>query len=305
MQAVSVGLSMRLAIVAVAVAAVAACSSREDRFAPSASVTPSPAVGRSPTAAHDAAPATATVPAAAHDAGSTATGGLDAALAGDPAAAGDPGDRPDAVVAEAFHGHPPALPMLSADGKLAAIDLSMGLGLSSYSTYEVGLLDSAGAFVERIAVVDHALATAMARDGGRPDGTPAMAIPKPRLAKAAAAVMRRLAGFTPFAGTVDLEAIERAGGNLAVGDATLSFHADEATGLALRLTGANGAVVRRDRVPVRRRQFTDRDGGRCGGQPRLIGVWWDPARHRALLEINFPGHDSCVDEPLLWLLWPS
>ncbi len=63
--------------------------------------------------------------------------------------------------------------------------------------------------------------------------------------------------------------------------------------MAIRLRGG----------PTRPPQYTDREGGRCGGQPRLAGVWWDPPRHRALLRVIFPGRDRCEDEPALWLVW--
>jgi hypothetical protein len=291
---------MSVGTAVVAVAAVAACKAQDPQVAPPPAVAPGPA------ATFDAMPATvpATVPATAIDARPAATERPDdAMLASDALVAGDVASPPADLVVEAFRGHPPALPMLSADGKLAAIDLSQGLGLSSFSSYEVGFLDPTGAVRERITVVDHALAAALAVDGNRAEGTPPMTIPRQRLAKVAATITRRLATFTPFAKAVDFDAIERAAGKLALGGATLTFHADETTGLALRLTGASAAAVRSERVPVRPRQFTDRDGGRCGGQPKLIGVWWDPARHRALLQITFPGHDSCEDESLLWLFW--
>jgi len=227
----------------------------------------------------------------------------DAMLAGDALADRGVASLPADLVVEAFRGHPPVLSMLSIDGKLAAMDVSRGLGLSSFSTYEVAFLDSTGTVRERITVVDHALAAALAADDNRAEGTPPRTVPRQRLAKAAATITQRLATFTPFAKALDFGAIEHASGKLELGAAMLAFHADENTGLELRLVGSNGTAMRSERVPVRPRQFTDRDGGRCGGQPKLIGVWWDPARHRALLQINFPGHDSCEDEPLLWLLW--
>jgi hypothetical protein len=61
--------------------------------------------------------------------------------------------------------------------------------------------------------------------------------------------------------------------------------------------------VSRERIPVRPPQSIDREGGRCGGQPRLAAVWWDPPRDRALLLVIFPGRDLCEDEPALWLVW--
>ena len=68
------------------------------------------------------------------------------------------------------------------------------------------------------------------------------------------------------------------------------------------LTGSGGPG-HHERVPVRPSQFTDREGGRCGGRPRLAGVWRDRPRRRVLLLVIFPGRDLCEDEPALWLVW--
>ncbi|HMG24474.1 MAG TPA: hypothetical protein VK607_24225 [Kofleriaceae bacterium] len=266
----------------------AACNGRDPRGAPRAAARASPAAA----VVVDARPAIEARPVADAMSG----GGLPAG--GDP-----PPDDPAAeAMIEAFGGHTPVLPLLSPDGALAAIDVSEGIGLSSYASYEVAFLAATGRVREHIAVVDRALARAVMTDAGRAAGAPPLAIPRPRLARAAARVAQRLAGYTPFAQHFDVDAIGRADGTLALGDAALALR-DDGGGLELRLVGADGAVLHRDRVAVRARQFTDRDGGRCGGRPRLSGVWWDPARRRTLLAIIFPGHDSCEDEPVLWLLW--
>jgi hypothetical protein len=272
---------MKFSTAAVMAAAVAACNGHDPRVAQAASAQP-------PVAALDATPVT--MPGAAMDARG--------------AGADVPGDElPPAPEVEAFHGRLPALPMLSADGKVAAIDVSEGLGLSSFHTYEVALVEAGGRVRERIAVVDQALAEALRADASRADGQPPMTIPSQRLARAAAKLTERLAGFTPFARELDADAIGRAGGELALGGATLAFHGDPTAGLELRLVGADGAVLHQGRIPVRPPQFTDREGGRCGGQPRLAGAWWDPPRRRAALLIIFPGRDSCEDEPALWRVW--
>jgi hypothetical protein len=265
---------------AVMLAAAAACNGHDPRRAQAANAPPP--------AALDAMPVS-------HAPGAPGTGS--SAIADD----GEPGVP--APELDAFGGRLPALPMLSADGQIAAIDVSEGLGMSSFHTYEVAFVAAGGRERERMAVVDRALAKAMMADAGRAGGKPAMKLPSQRLARAAAKITQRLATFTPFAREFDVDAIGRAGDQLALGSATLLIHADEAAGLELRLVGDGGAVLRRDRIPVRRRQFADRDGGRCGGQPRLTGVWWEPARRRAVLQIIFPGHDSCDDEPTLWLVW--
>lgn len=279
---------MNFSTAAVMAAAVAACNGHDPRVAQAAKAQPMvAALDPAPVARPGAAP----------------PAGMDAAPRAGVAVADGDDELAPAPEVEAFHGRLPVLPMLSVDGKVAAIDASEGLGLSSFHSYEVAFVEAGGRVRERIAVVDRRLARALMADASRADGTPAMKIPTQRLARAAAKITQRLAAFTPFARELDSDAIGRAAGELALGGATLAFHGDPTTGLELRLVGADGAVLHRDRVPVRPRQFADRDGGRCGGQPRLAGVWWDPPRQRAALLIIFPGHDSCEDEPALWLVW--
>ncbi len=279
---------MNFSTAAVIVAAVAACNGRDPLPAQAAKV---------PAVALDTGPVA--MPAAARmDARAAGAEGDAAAQMPD-----DVGDLPLAPEVDAFHGHLPALPMLSPDGKVAAIDVSEGLGPSSFHTYEVALVEPGGRVRERIAVVDRALAEALASDAGRPDGQPPIELPTRRLALAAARVTARLAGFTPFAREFDHDAIGPADGELALGGAVLAFHGHPTAGLELRLIGADGAVLHRERVAVRPPQYADREGGRCGGQPRLAGVWWDPPRHRALLLVIFPGRDLCEDETALWLVW--
>src|SRR3954465_8747725 len=90
-----------------AVAAVAACNGRDPHAAQAAMV---PAVALdAPAAIAQAAPGDAR-----------------------PADADDGSALSAAPEVEAFHGRLPALPMLSLDGKLVAIEVSEGLGLSSF-----------------------------------------------------------------------------------------------------------------------------------------------------------------------------
>lgn len=279
---------MNFTTAAVIVAAVASCDGRVPRAAQAVKV---------PAVAIDAAPVAMPV-AARIDAHPT---GADDATDDLPPA---PEIAPDtAPEIDAFHGQVPALPMVSPDGKLVAIDVSEGLGLSSFHTYEVAFVEPGGRVRERITVVDRALAQALIDDAGRPDGQPARPLPTAQLARAAARITARLAGFTPFAREFDHDAIGRADGELALGGPVLAFHGHQTAGLELRLIGADGAVLHRERIAVRPPQYTDREGGRCGGQPRLAGVWWDPLRRRALLLVIFPGRDACEDEPALWRVW--
>jgi hypothetical protein len=281
---------MKFSTTAVILAAVAACNGRDPRAAQAAKV---------PAVALDATPV-AIPPAATRDAPVAGAEDAAARVAG-PADRGD--DLPAAPEVEAFHGQLPVLPMLSPDGKVVAIDVSEGLGLSSFHSYEVAFVEAGGRVRERIAVVDRALAAALASDAARAGGRPEIQLPTRRLAVAGARITARLAGFTPFARELDHDAIGRADGELALGGAALAFHGHRTAGLELRLIGADGAVLHRERIAVRPPQYIDREGGRCGGQPRLAGVWWDPPRRRALLLVIFPGRDLCEDEPALWLVW--
>lgn len=283
---------MNFSTAAVMVAAVAACNGRGPCAAPASQQPPVAALGAAPvglpaTVAIDARPGA--------DRGQGTPGGAAMAVGGD--------DLPLAPEVEAFHGHVPALPMLSPDGQVAAIDASEGLGLSSFHSYEVAFVAPGGRVRERIAVVDRALAEALLRDASRADERPPTQIPTRQLARAAARITRQLAGFTPFAREFDHDAIARAGGMLWLDGALLQFHGDETAGLELGLIRGGAAGGHHERIPVRPPQFTDREGGRCGGQPRLAGVWWDPPRDRALLLVIFPGRDLCEDEPALWLVW--
>lgn len=248
---------------------------------------PAPAIAP-PVIARDAA--VAVVVAGPVDAAAGVT--IDAAID----AAEDDRVYPEFIVT-AFGGHLPRLPLLSADGKLAAIDVSHGLGLSSVSTYEVGLLRGQRSMSEHLVVIDLGLARRLLED-------PPPAIPKQRLATAAAAITRRLAGFTPFATHVGFAAIQQSGGTLKLGTATLTFAQNDTDGLDLTWSpGPHSSHANGLRVPVIPRQYTDREGGRCGGVPKLAGVWWDQPRDRLLVEVIYPGHDTCQDEDPVWLVF--
>lgn len=284
---------MNFTTVVVMVAAVAACNGRDPRAAP--------AKTQPPVAMRDAAPVVVPAPPVAvtdaHPA--DARGRESASASGAPSMV-----REDDLLApevEAFHGQLPSLPMLSPDGEIVAIDVSEGIGLSSFHTYEVAFLEAGGRVRERIAVVDRALAEALA-DDGRAGGRP-IQLPTRRLARAAAKITQRLAGFTPFAREYDHDAIAQGGGSLPLDGTELQFRADETGGLDLRIIGGDIRTGHHERVPVRPPQSTDRQGGRCGGRPRLAGAWWDWQRRRMLLLVIFPGRDLCEDEPPLWLVW--
>jgi hypothetical protein len=284
---------MNFSTAAVTIAAVVACNGCDPRTAPAKAGS---------IATHDAAPVVMPAPSTAvMDAHPVGPGGLDTATASGGASTAGDDDLPLAPEVEAFHGHLPALPLLSPDGEVAAIDVSEGLGLSSFHTYEVAFLAEGSRARERIVVVDRALAKALADAG--PVGGRAMKLPTRRLASAAAKITQRLAGFTPFAREFDHDAIARAGGSLSLDGAELQFHSDETAGLDLRLIGVDIRTEHHERVAVRPPQYTDREGGRCGGQPRLAGVWRDRPRRRVLLLVIFPGRDSCEDESPLWLVW--
>src|SRR4051812_38103735 len=230
--------AMTFSTTAVIVAAVAACNGRDPHAAQAAKV-PAVALDPTPRAASPLGATSDALPAGADDAPARVAG------------ADDGSDLPAAPEVEAFHGHLPALPMLSPDGKLVAIEVSEGLGLSSFHGYEVAFVEPGGRVRERIAVVDRALAEALASDARRADGRPAIPLPTRRLAAAAARITARLSGFTPFARELDHDAIGQSDGELALGGATLAFHGHRTAGLELRLIGDHGAVLHRERVAVR------------------------------------------------------
>src|SRR5689334_18674357 len=63
------------------------------------------------------------------------------------------------LVDEAFGGKSPALPQLSGDGEVAAVDLSESIGLSDATTFEVGFL---GKKLDRVVVLDANVASTIA-----------------------------------------------------------------------------------------------------------------------------------------------
>ena len=102
---------------------------------------------------------------------------------------------------------------------------------------------------------------------------------------------------------VDFEAIQAGGESVPLGTGKLAIATSETQGLDVRWLSDKGVVLHAKHVPIRPRQYTDRDGGRCGGEPKLDSVWWDEPRNRVLFAVVFPGHDSCEDEPPLWTLF--
>ena len=211
---------------------------------------------------------------------------------------GDPYETDnDRLVKEAFGGKAPVLPQLSRDGEVAAIDRSMPIGLSDSSTYEVGYLRRTGK-VDAIAVIDHALATAMLH----PDTA---TIDRPAVGRAATTITRRLAdgGFTPFTTAIDYDTINNqvdATGAVALGAGKLEVKDDDK--LSLRLLDAAGKP-RKSEVFKPLRAGT-KAGGNCGGEPHLRAVWVDAARQRALLAITYTtGGDTCDEVAGTYRLW--
>lgn len=205
------------------------------------------------------------------------------------------GDPIETAVNAAFAGHPPMLPALSPDGNHAAIDRSEWLGESSIHDYKVALLDTKGVFGKPWVVLDAKLGEALLQDNAPP-------LPMPELTQAASNVTKQLAGYTPFAAPLDFEAIEEAHGTIALATTTLRAERVDGKRLTLRWLDANGVLIRQETIAAIPREARDTEGGRCGGTPRLTRLWFAPPR-RLLLQIVFPGSDSCTDEPVQWRLW--
>ena len=200
------------------------------------------------------------------------------------------------LVEEAFGGKLPALPLLSADGEMAAVDLSESIGLSDASTYEIGFL---GKKLDRVLLLDRKTAATIA-EGKDPK------LDRNALKKSADAVKQRLVGFTPFARVMDPEALNDAppastpdSHATALGTAVLEW---SSTGdLKLRLTDAKGTQLAAETV----KQVKGSDApGDCGGSPNLSGVWVDEPRHRVLLRVDYAvGGDTCGTLPGSYRLW--
>jgi hypothetical protein len=176
-----------------------------------------------------------------------------------------PIDPIPALVVDAFDGAPPLLPLLSADGTFAAVNLSL-----DELDYEVGLVMDARV-VERFAVVDAQMASHP--DGDKRDARIA--------ARRAAVVAKKLAGATPFAHAFnptgehieDLQLVP-------VGDgAQLRI---EATGdLVLTLLDPRGVAIARRELAV---ASSDPE---CHGRPIVAGVWLDGPRKRLLVRVHY------------------
>lgn len=184
------------------------------------------------------------------------------------------------LVADAFDGAPPILPLLAADGSFAIVDLSVGISVSDAVTFEVGVVMDARV-VERVAIVDRDMALRRDRgDAHRRD--PAVVARRARL------VDRRVAGATPFA-----SAFDPTGGHslelqtIPVGDgAHLRVEELRAEGreyLGITLLDAAGRPIARREV-----NGTHADGdAACPVGPRLSGVWVDARRKRVLTRTSF------------------
>lgn len=203
------------------------------------------------------------------------------------------GDPIENAVNAAFAGHVPTLPALSADGTHAAIDRSEWRGESSIHDYKVGLIDTKGVLSKPWVVLDAKLGEALLQEDPP-------SLPISELSAAARKVTTELAGYTPFAPTVEVPLVEGGHSELSVGTTLLIADRVEDKRLTLRWRDANGVVLRQETIAASPRE--EREGGRCGGTPRVVSLWFAPPR-RLLIEIVFPGSDSCSDEPVQWRLW--
>jgi hypothetical protein len=202
------------------------------------------------------------------------------------------------LVDEAFGGKTPALPLLSSDGEVAAVDLSESIGLSDSSTYEVGFL---GKKLDRVAVLDRKAASAIA-EGQDPK------LDRGALKKQADSVKQRTTGFTPFASVMEPEAINEAPPGstpdshaVTAGAATLEYWSGSGDALKLRLADAKGKQLSAESIA----SIAGSDApGDCGGTPHLTGVWIDEPRKRVLLRVDYSiGGDACKEIPGTYRMW--
>lgn len=202
----------------------------------------------------------------------------------------------ETVVKEAFGGKPPALPMLSKDGGLAAVDLSEAIGLSDMSTYEVGFQDGKQK-VDRVVLLDEKAATA--EDLKVTD----------KLKAAATALTKRLAdgGFTPFEKHVERQPEDEKAIELGM-MGKLSFKQSAQGGpdvgsSPLELTVIDGTGKQLTKETIKAIPGSDKPGD-CGGEPRLGDVWYDSARKRVLVAVHYmTGGDACAGLPGMYRFW--
>ncbi|MCW5804828.1 MAG: hypothetical protein KIT31_20830 [Deltaproteobacteria bacterium] len=213
--------------------------------------------------------------------------------AGTPLAPDD--DPTPSVVAKAFGGRAPALPLLAEDGRDVAVDLRARIGRTGVSTYAVAFVSVDGA-VDVMWLVDVKTAEQLYL---RAAGTK-VAIDEGRIARAATAVSRRLrfGRYSPFESTVaDLPPNQR----IELATASLQL-AESADGLTLTLADARREPVRRDVVRARPMgKVADLD---CVSEPLPRAAYFDQKRRRVSIRIEWnAGPDRCDSPPAEHRLW--
>lgn len=209
------------------------------------------------------------------------------------------------VVKPAFSGTVPKLPQLSRDGATAAVDLSVPIQASPMASFEVGFLSDRGK-LERVAVLDHDTAAKLATDPATKVDT---------AAKSASSITKRLAddAFSTFATSVDPGILTRFGAAARTKGEDLPIPIEDKaklvvsvivnksgpTSLRLRLDNAKGKKLTEQLVPG---VSGDSSNSNCMAAPRLGGVWYDTARKRLLLRVEYMTAD-CAEIPPAYYLW--
>lgn len=197
------------------------------------------------------------------------------------------------VISEAFGGKAPALPLLSKDGALAAVDLSEPIGLSDMSTYAVGFLDGKQK-VERVVLLDDK--AAVVEDLKLTD----------KLKGAATAVNKRLTdgGFTPFEKFVDRQPEDEEAVALGTMGKLSYKQSGEDMGsnpLEVSVMDSTGKQIAKETIKAKP---GSKKVGDCGGEPRLGDVWYDSPRKRVLIVVHFMlGSHDCAQIPNLYRMW--
>jgi hypothetical protein len=209
-------------------------------------------------------------------------------------------DPTPAVVARAFGGRVPTLPMLAGDGRDAVVELRTPVGRTGVSTYAIAFVLVDGAS-EVVWLVDRKTADLLhdrARAGG--GSGKAVAIDEARIARAANSVTRRLrtGRYAPFEGTLtELPANQR----IEFPNASVQL-TEGVDGLTVTLVDAKRGPVRRDVVRARpMEKFADLD---CISEPLPRAAYFDQKRRRVLIRIGWnAGPDRCDGPPAEHRLW--
>jgi hypothetical protein len=195
------------------------------------------------------------------------------------------GDPALAVVERAFKSKKPAFPLLSKDGRTAAVELLTPIGKSGGSTYSVGFIT-----MNQSAVIVPLVSAKLMRLLLESMDTIAVStFDIEAITTTAHYVTERLEreGFTRFDDSVDQL---RVGDGIPVGPFRIRIGASvDWIEIELSLDGARVAAERVDAVPMGRVGDFD-----CVARPVAKRAWFHRARKRLLVQVGWnPGPDQC------------